>query len=257
MSRIVRITRWPLVALTVLCMAVLTYRVVIMREAEAAVFPMSFFLTPTQNEVIGTLHRIGLDAQALAAAGVDDEEAGQVVADVMTYLIANPGALSTADNAYGSALAAHNACQRNICSGMADQQEITEYSTLCTSLASAESTRESALDAIFAAGADSLDEGQVALLQMIRTNREHWRNIPIEFLTIERTESEWLSLRNALAEERIVASGGGEPEAEVSTASSTLLSNSRSQETVAAAITNIGNNLAGIESAIASASQPS
>jgi len=259
MPRIVRITRWPLIAVIIVVAGLLSYRIAIVEdEAQAAILPMMFLSAPSQADVMIALHRAGLDAESLAASGADSEEAGEVAADVMAYVLANPAALQTADTAYGSARSNHDQLARIVRSGMATEQQIEELATARTTLATTEAARDAAVDAVFAAGTADLEQPQVTLLQMLRSNRDHWRNLPVEFLTVEHAENDWLALRNALAEERIVASGGfgSGPDGELSAASQSLLASERTNGTVATAITNLSTNLALIESAMDSASTP-
>jgi hypothetical protein len=255
MPRIVRITRWPLVTLVAVLAAVLIYRTVVVEEGvQAAVFPIVFFLEPTPNEVLGALHRVSLDAESLAAAGLGEIEAESVAENLIAHLTQNGAAMTTADNAYANARAAHDQLMRLVRSGTAAPEDLTAFATAQSTLASATSAREAAVDALYEAAIDEIeDEDALAILQKVRAHRQSsWRNIPVEFLTIERTEAEWLALRNALAEERIVDSGGegAGPEGAVSSASSSLLTTARANGTVEAAMTGLNENLTAIESAL-------
>src|SRR4030095_6646856 len=68
--------------------------------------------------------------------------------------------------------------------------------------------RATALTAIFNAGVAGLNESQRLALTTIRAHRA-WE-VAIESLTVERSEAEWINVREALANERISAADGVE-----------------------------------------------
>lgn len=189
------------------------------------------------------LLRAGLDARALAAAGVSSQSvlaALQAAADVMN---ASPGALDTLDDAYGTARAAADARERKIQSGLASQEEVSGYAALKSARDSAAAACQTALDSIFSAAAATLTEGQRSALTTIRTNRA-WGFDP-EYLTVSRSEADWVHLRDALANERIAVQLPGTLDHNAQT----LLSSVRADGTVAAALASVSGHLPDVASA--------
>lgn len=68
--------------------------------------------------------------------------------------------------------------------------------------------RAEGIPALFEAGIASLEQPQQAALRTIRTHKS-WK-VPVAYKIVERTESEWVRLREALADERVIASEGGQ-----------------------------------------------
>ena len=189
------------------------------------------------------LVRAGLDARALAAAGVPSQSvlaALQAAADVMN---ASPGALDSLDDAYGAARAASDARERKIQSGLATQEEVSGYAALKSARDSAAAATQTALDGIFNAAAATLTSNQRVLLTTIRANRA-WGFDP-EYLTVNRSEADWVRLRDALAHERIANQLPGT----LNESAQTFLSGVRAEGSTAAAISAVSNSLSGITSA--------
>jgi hypothetical protein len=213
------------------------------RAALAATATVSRASTDSPVSLEVALVRAGVDARSLAAAGVSSNQVAAVVAAASTHLGEHGSALSTADQAYAEARVAHDALERKVGSGLAGQEELTQWASARTTLASASAAQASALSATFNAAIAGLNETQRSKLAMLRANAG--MPGPIEFKAVERTEAEWLSLRQALANERISAQCGDEPHS----GCQTLLSTARSNASVAAAKSACDTNLASIESA--------
>ena len=196
-------------------------------------------------DLVEALLRSGLDADALAAAGVTaDADATEVVDDVKAHLVTGLTDLRDADSDYATQRNLVDSLRRKVRSGLASQEEITQLATAKTDLATATSDRETALDAIFDAGTADLSQSSTDLLETIRGNR-HWK-LPLEFLTGDRTEQEWVDLRDALADERISANFEGE---EVSAGSASLLSTCRAVQCVSTARSNLDTHCGHIQAA--------
>jgi len=112
-----------------------------------------------------------------------------------------PIALDAADSAYASGRVAADALAAKIQSGKASQEEIASYPAAKTALESAEAARLSVLDGYFTAATSSLTSNQRAALVTIRANKA-W-SFPEEYLVVNRSEADWIALRDALANERI------------------------------------------------------
>lgn len=157
-----------------------------------------------------TLIRSGLDAAALAAAGVPANSVSSVLQAVATSINNDSSRLSNADNAYATARRDVDRLRALIESGKANQEDISAYQTASTSFATATTARQAALDAYFTAGAAVVTAGQRATLTTLRANRAY--ELPIEFLVVERSQQEWVNLRDALANERVEPEIGEEPD---------------------------------------------
>jgi hypothetical protein len=189
------------------------------------------------------LIRAGLDPRALAAAGVSSAQVSSVAAAVSAHLAQSLSAISDADQAYAQARVEHDALDRKVGGGTASQEEITALAAARQALDSARALRASRLDALHTAGATGLSFDQRSRLAMLRLNAD--KPAPIEFKVVERTEAEWVALRDALSNERSAAANGEQPNA----GCQSLLGSARSNSTVAAAKSAIDTNLAAVQSA--------
>ncbi len=194
-------------------------------------------------ELRAALIRAGLDAEALAAAGVSSQEATALVSAFSTAMAAEPGRLANADSAYASARVSADALQRKVASGLATQNELTAYGTAKASLASAEAERADVLADWAAAATGGLSPAKVATLAKLRANR-HWQ-LPVEFLVKDRAETEWVAVRKALNNERIAPKYGDLPNA----AQQAALATWRADPTVATAKASSDLGLAVVKSA--------
>lgn len=203
----------------------------------------------TPADFKATLIRAGLGADALCAAGVSSGSVSSVLAATATAVNANPTRLSNADASYAAARRDVDRLKALIESGRGSEQDVSAYSTAAAALASATSERQAALDALFTAGTANLTDGQRAVLQQIRANRAY--ELPIEFLTVERSQQEWVNVRDALANERIAAQLGEDADS----GNQSSLATWRANATVAAAKTSLDANLATLASSWETAAQ--
>jgi hypothetical protein len=169
--------------------------------------PLPLLITPpsTPADYPATLIRAGLDPKALAAAGVSSQSVSSVLSAAATQMNSAPNDLSNADTAYASARTQVDQLTAQIQSGHGSQDDIATLSTAQSNLATANSQRQAALDAIFNAGTANLSNAQKTALSTIRANRAAW-DLPLEFLVVNREQSEWVAVRDALANERIAVS---------------------------------------------------
>lgn len=204
---------------------------------------------PPAVDALVPLIRCGLDAQALAAAGVSANQATVIAQNAKAAMQAAPTALSAADVAFASAQAAADTLQRKIQSGRASSEEVASYASIAAAAATKKSDREAVIAALLSAGTTGLDAGTIAKLQTIRTNRAAW-DLPIEFLVVNRSQADWVKLRDALANERISAKF----EEPADQALAAQLATWRADQTVAAAKTGLNSNLSLVDAALTAAS---
>jgi hypothetical protein len=188
--------------------------------------------------------RAGLDAKALAAAGVSAQSTATIITNVNAYLVDHGTDLSLADNTYASARTESDRLQRKIQSGQGTQEDVSSYQAQVAALSAATTQRQVSLDAIFLAGTANLSEGQRATLSTIRTNRAAWDS-PVEFLTVNRTEVEWVRLRDSLTNERVAVEFPDNLDQQMQAE----LASWRANQSVAAAIASVGANLSAITTA--------
>lgn len=205
---------------------------------------------PPAVDVAVPLIRAGLDAKALAAAGVNATQATTIATDLKAALVAAPNALRDADLAYSSAKAASEAQKRKIESGKASDQEIASYVGLAAAESNAATARQTIIDGLFDAGTKSLSAQTITKLRTIRTNKAAW-DFPTEFLIVDRTQSEWVQLRDALANEKVSA----KYEDNLDQALASQLATWRAVSAVSTAKTGLNTNLALVEAALAAAAQ--
>jgi hypothetical protein len=134
--------------------------------------------------------------------------------------------------------------QRLIQSGQGSQEDVSAYPAQSSALSTATAQRQAALDAIFNAGTASLSEGQRTTLSTMRANRAAWDS-PLEFLTVNRSQLEWVRLRDCLTNERIAIEYPDTLDQEMQADLATW----RANQTVAAAIASTGSNLAAVTAA--------
>jgi hypothetical protein len=195
--------------------------------------------------------RAGLDPKVLAAAGVSAQATTSLVSAANTYLLEHPSQLSAADTAYADARRESDRLQRLIQSGQGSAEDVTAYQTQMAAFAAATTQRQAALDAIFNAATANLSQGQKTTLSTVRANRASWDSPP-EYLTVNRSQTEWVQLRDALANERIAIDY---PDT-LDQALQAQLATWRASEAVAAATSGIGANLQMVTNAWNSAMHP-
>lgn len=195
------------------------------------------------------LVRVGLSPDDLSTAGVRSASVAAVVADVEDYLTSNPGVVADADARVLSARDEAHALERLVRGGLGSAGDVRAYAAARSELDAALAARDAVLDAIFAAGTSSLSDAQRSVLTRLRSNVAVTRGImsglPLEFLAKDRSETDWVRLREALANERIAVRLGEEPDA----AAQADLSSCRSESDVASARTNHETYLSEVETA--------
>ena len=158
---------------------------------------------PSEVELSDALWRAGLDPESLTAAGVSGTAVSKVVSNVSAHLAAHPDDCASADAAYAAARGEEDELRRSIQSGLASDEEVAAYPAAKAALELAEASRSAAVQAIFDAGVAELTDAQSTGLSNIRANSS-WR-LPKQYLCVNRTQEEWVDLREALANPRISA----------------------------------------------------
>lgn len=186
--------------------------------------------------------RTGLTPQRLAAAGVSSGVINAVLNSAAECL-GDCIALEAADAAHSSARQTHHELQRLVTSGLGTDEEVTALTAAEAALASTASALDAVLASARSAGAAELTGGQQATLSSLYANRD--RRLPTQFLVLELEDADWLTLRDALADEKAAPKLGLEPNTELQT----FLTAKRADEAVAAAKANLDSNLTAIQAA--------
>jgi hypothetical protein len=161
---------------------------------KTAVFPL-----PTDFEV--KVLAAGLSPRTLAAAGVGQGSILATLQAAADQMNAAPIALDIAEETRSAARVTADALAQKIQSGKASQEEIASYPAAKSALESAEAACLSVIDGYFTAATANLTSNQRAALVTIRANKA-W-SFPEEYLVVNRSEADWIALRDALANERI------------------------------------------------------
>ena len=233
--------RYPAIILLAVALVVLFVQI---RSAERAAARASLMaLAPTATELSAALYRAGLDPEALTAAGVSPNATTTLVGDVFDQMLFNPGTLDLADSGFVGLKKQCDQLKRVIQSGQASAAQINAYSLARPALAQAKAQRQSVLSGLLEAGKADLSTSQQNALVAIHGNRS-W-DLPIEFLLVDRSEADWVVLRDCLANERIAAKiqEDADPDAQA------VLAQARSHPAVAAAKANLDVNLAVVRGA--------
>jgi hypothetical protein len=156
---------------------------------------------PVNTEFAGVLLRLDLGADALAAAGVTSAQVPALVAAIEQGY--SPASLRSRDEAFIAAKQASEHLWRLVQSGQGSAEDVSALRTAEAALASATSARVTYLAGLRGAALGTVSASQAALVERIRANRA-W-GLPTHYLVKDRSEAEWVRLRDSLASKRISA----------------------------------------------------
>ncbi|MBI5283451.1 MAG: hypothetical protein HY874_00010 [Chloroflexi bacterium] len=206
----------------------------------AAVFAASEALPPPPADFRVILLRAGLKPEALAAAGIAPSSIASALQSAAQSIAAAPSALATADADFAHARGESDRVERLIQSGKGTPADVSAYQNAKAALATATAQRSAVLDQLFASATANLSAAQRTALTNLRANAA-W-NLPPEFLVVNRSQEDWVRLRDALANEKIARKLHDQPDA----GAQAQLANWRASVAVAAARTGLDTNLAQI-----------
>ena len=195
-------------------------------------------------ELATALYRVGLQPENLTASGVASGVTDDVVVGVKTWLGQNTRALGDADQAYFDAITKRDQLVRLVQSGLASPEQIAECQVAKTDFDTKDAARKALLDTVFNAGTAPLLSGQKTQLARLRVNQSAW-NVPLEYLVLDRTQEDWVHVRQALANERISARYGEDPDPD----DQAYLATVRADPTVSTAKVNLDTNLGAVKAA--------
>lgn len=193
--------------------------------------------------VSDAMHAVALTPETLAAAGVSPARLDGVVANVREHLAEEGFALQAAREEAAAAKTRFELLLRRVRGASGTPADVAALSAARAELRAADARLRAALDACFAAGTAGLEPSQVLTLRRIRAN-QGWE-IPVQHLVVDRTEAEWVALREALANERISQAFGEAADEE----SHRRVLQSSGSPAVAAASVGLSSNLTAMQEA--------
>jgi hypothetical protein len=197
---------------------------------------------PANTEFAGVLLRVGLGGEALAAAGVSGQQVSGLVAAVAQHF--DPATMRARDETFISARQTHDQLVRLIQSGKGTQEDVAARSTAQAALTAAASARDGYLSAAREAGLATLAAEPAALVRRILANQK-W-GLPTQYLAKDRTEPEWVALRDLVAAKRISVQEEDEP---MSEATVQALAAADAVSEVATAKVNLDSGIASVQTA--------
>jgi len=190
-----------------------------------------------------TIIRVGLDPEALAAAGVTSAQVAGIIDAVLASDAAVSGDLAAADADHRAAKGELDRLTRLVRSGTGSPEDVTALAAAQSDLATAEAAQAAAMNALFNAGVAGLPVTTQDTLTTIRASRH--TKLPVEYLTVIGSADDWLSLRRALQHEKVAGKTGEEVAEEIATQLATF----RARSAVATARANLDARLAAVHTA--------
>jgi len=205
--------------------------------ASAMMLPRATVTEPTSDQLAVALYQVRLDPEALTAAGVQEGQVATLVAEAETVLTAQLANLILAQADLATATNQVAQLKRAIRAGVADENAVANLATAQRNANTARSSIDAVHEAIFEAATNHLDQAIVTRLETLAANRR-W-DLPIQYAVNNRTEAQWVALRNALANVRICTEYGEDPDQ----ACSTLVNTENANETIAQAASYLSTRL--------------
>ncbi len=197
---------------------------------------------PVNTEFAGVLLRVGLGADTLAAAGITGEQIPAMVAAVRGgYSAAN---MQRLDDGYIGARQTHDRLRRLVQSGKGTEADVAALRGAETALSNATNGRENQLADLRRTALAVVSAGQAALVNRVQAN--HAWSLPTQYMVKDRSEREWVALRDALATKRI-SEQDEEEEFPQSTRDAIAAVDAMSE--VATAKVNLDSNIAAVQTA--------
>lgn len=181
---------------------------------------------------------LGLSPDALAAAGLNASQAGQIKANLEAHFEGNGAGLQAAIDAWGAAYRDADMARRAVQSSKGTVEDLTAKDA---ALATAATGKQLAINAAVAAALDQIDNAVVDKLARIKANRP--QNVPVQYLLTDRTEEEWRQLRDALSHKRTREAMSRDVDADATS----VINNANAEPAAVEAAAGVANNLAAIQ----------
>lgn len=198
---------------------------------------------PSPGQVAVALRQVGLDPDALAAAGLTAQQTTALVAAARAHLDEHYTTLRQAQLDHAQARNEHDRLKRLVRAGRATTQQKEQLDQAAAGLAQAAAQLEQARQALAQAATAHLGSAPNDTLATIHAHNR-WSH-PVQYRAAERTEPDWVALRDALAHARIADKRQRDPEPEVLQ----IIAQADANPDVAAARANLENNLTTVTNA--------
>lgn len=161
--------------------------------------------------VESALGSLGITPKVLAAADLSAAQVGQLARASAAYLHTNIATFRAArENAYQAGREVDR-LRRLIQAGQGTAQDVAALAAAQSSLNSARSQEQTILNAALAEGGEELTPQLFAKVNLFRANKLLW-DLPERYLGDNRTDEQWVALRDAIANETIAARLNQEPD---------------------------------------------
>jgi len=196
------------------------------------------------QDLVTALYRVGLQAENLAVSGASANDATTAVGAVKTGLAQNPTAIADADTRLMNAINARDPLIRKVQSGLGNPDDVTALDAAVSEFNAATANRTSVLGLLFTAGTAGLSQGVATMLSKTQVNQTTW-HLPLPYCVKDREQADWVTLRDALDNERVSAKEGEAPDPDLQA----LLSGVRADPVISTAQTNLDTNLGAVQAA--------
>ncbi len=146
------------------------------------------------------LLHIGINAESLAAANVVTEsEIDDVVGSVVDAVVKSSQSIFVLDQLQTNQNASFQQLGQRIRSGQASTDERASFERIQKDRSRIERKNKRYFESLTFAMESALNESQVLILKNLQSSLQ-W-NVPVYYRVVERTESDWIRLRNACQQE--------------------------------------------------------
>lgn len=160
---------------------------------------------PSAADLALLLYRAGLDPESLAAAGVTAERVPALISHVRDNADEWVASLSAADQSFQTGSDARAQLSSMLTSGQGTPENRTALASAEAELQRATQARNTTLQDVFMAATRDLPSGGRAMLLTLASCRFDY---PVHFRAVERADPASLTLRDALAVQRISQANG-------------------------------------------------
>ncbi len=174
---------------------------------------LKFRSPSTPIEIEAALGELGLTPKTLCAAGFNAQQTAAFTSAAATYARANIATYRAAMDDAGTARGNVARLTHQIQGGAGSAEDLTALAAAQSALTTALAQKQAFLNAAFSEGASAVNGGGghvITLLDTVRANSRAW-DIPASYLGDNRSERDWVNLRDALANDRIAAKLNLEP----------------------------------------------
>ena len=167
-------------------------------------------IIPTSSEINLLIRSAGVNPESLAAAGVSANTIAAIISGASGYIVPNFNAIKANHDTLGRERKTRDTLQRLVSASRATSQQRTDLATAITNVAAAQATRNAYLAAIRQEIDTNLTPAQIIALNTIIKNTK-WTH-PIQYKAANRSEQDWIDLRDCLANIRIANKQGQQPD---------------------------------------------